>query len=98
MVLDWHNGWVADVSSALKNALSYGYPTSHGLQKDTPTLIAIQHVTRAIVQLGLLVTAGSPPGQAMVDLLRTNDHYGRPKNQALINWETTADAMKRSTG
>lgn len=92
-MLDW-----AYVSSSLRNALSHGYPTKHSLEKDTAALAAVHQVTRAIVQLNLLVAAGLPADAPLVALLSDNYHYRQMKDQKLLNWRTAATTIREPAG
>ncbi|MFD5833972.1 HEPN domain-containing protein [Streptomyces collinus] len=95
---DWYlqgntENW-ALVSSAVRNALSHGYRTSHGIEHDVPSLVGIVKITRSIIALRLLVAAGLPTGAALVDVIKNDRSYLTLMRQSVADWNSLASRIQ----
>ncbi|MFF9797770.1 HEPN domain-containing protein [Streptomyces rochei] len=82
------------VSSAVRNALSHGYRTSHAIEHDVASLIGIVKVTRSIIALRLLVAAGLPSGTALIDLIVKDRSYLALARQSVADWKSLASKVQ----
>ncbi|WP_354402098.1 HEPN domain-containing protein [Streptomyces sp. PvR018] len=86
---DW-----AFVASAIRNALSHGYPTEHRLEHDAEALVGVLRVTQAVIQLRLLVAAGLPHGDPLKALVERDPMFVAVRNQTVANWPALAATMR----
>ncbi|MFD0492580.1 HEPN domain-containing protein [Streptomyces rhizosphaericus] len=86
---DW-----AFVASAIRNALSHGYPTKHRLEHDAEALIGVLRVTQAVIQLRLLVEAGLPHGNALKALVEQDPTFAAVRHQTVANWPALAATIR----
>ncbi|MFJ1975266.1 HEPN domain-containing protein [Streptomyces sp. NPDC087903] len=86
---DW-----AFVASAIRNALSHGYPTKHRLEHNAEALIGVLRVTRSVLQLRLLVAAGLPHDRALKTLVEQDPAFTAVMRQTVANWSTLATCMR----
>ncbi|HEY1158242.1 MAG TPA: HEPN domain-containing protein, partial [Arthrobacter sp.] len=80
---DW-----AFVASAIRNALSHGYPTKHRLEHDAEALVGVLRVTQAVLQLRLLVAAGLPHDRPLKTLVEQDPAFIAVMRQTVANWST----------
>jgi hypothetical protein len=91
---DWYlqcevENW-AVVSSAVRNALSHGYDTSHSVEHDFAALAGIVQVTKSIIALRLLVAAGLPTGAALIDVIKKDRAHLAVVKQSVADWRSLA--------
>ncbi|MDQ0812116.1 hypothetical protein QFZ63_003830 [Streptomyces sp. B3I7] len=81
------------VSSAVRNALSHGYETRHGIEHDIASLIGVVRITRSIIALRLLVAAGLPTGHQLIDIVKNDRHYLSLLQQSVADWSSLAQKI-----
>ncbi|MBB0243865.1 hypothetical protein FNQ90_07030 [Streptomyces alkaliphilus] len=81
------------VSSAVRNALSHGYKTSHGVEHDVSCLVGILRIMKSILALRLLVAAGLPTGSELVDLIQRDRAYLYLSGQSVADWHSLASKI-----
>ncbi|WP_319255459.1 HEPN domain-containing protein [Streptomyces sp. ID05-39B] len=86
---DW-----AFVASAIRNALSHGYPTKHRLEHDAEALVGVLRVTQAVIQLRLLVEAGLPRGNVLKALVAQDPTFAAVRHQTVANWPALAATIR----
>ncbi|MDX3213978.1 hypothetical protein PV318_00165 [Streptomyces sp. ME02-6991-2B] len=90
-VADWlcdgRVGVWAFVAMHVRNILAHGYAKNHDVEKDPAALLAILHVTQAILRLRLLVAAGAPSNADLLRLLQAHRGYSGIAGQALVDWD-----------
>ncbi|TRO56058.1 hypothetical protein E4K73_48110 [Streptomyces sp. IB201691-2A2] len=86
---DW-----AFVASTIRNALSHGYPTKHRLEHDAEALVGVLRVTRAVIQLRLLVAAGLPHDSALKTLVEQDPAFTTVMRQTVANWSALAASIR----
>jgi hypothetical protein len=95
---DWYlrhsvENW-AFVSSAVRNALSHGYETKHGVEHNIEALVGIVKITRSIITLRLLVAAGLPTGTALIDLVVKDRSFLSLAGQSVADWNSLASTIQ----
>ncbi|MDK1343414.1 hypothetical protein QNO09_08895 [Streptomyces sp. 378] len=83
----------AIVSSTVRNALSHGYRTTHGVEYDFEALVGIVQITRSIIALRLLVAAGLPAGTALIDMIKKDRPYLALVRQSVADWNSLASKI-----
>jgi|GEM_PF-1998368 len=86
----------AFVASEVRNALSHGYPTKHEIEHDQGTLYGIYNVTLAIIRLRLLVDAGLPSDDQLVQILVKDQAYLRLLHQQVACWRDLAARIRQA--
>ena len=80
----------AFVSSVVRNALAHGYPTRHGLENESATLVAIISVVSALLRIRLLVAAGLSTAPPFVRIIQADPNYRAVARQTLADWDELA--------
>jgi hypothetical protein len=93
------NGQMADwafVAATVRNALSHGYPTKHGVEQETGALLGILRLTRAVISLRLLCEAGLPSGDELIVCLARDQTYLALLHQDIADWRLLAERIRAS--
>lgn len=86
----------AHVAAAVRNALSHGYPTKHGLERDTGTLVGLYRLTVTVIRLRLLCEAGLPSGDALISILMKDQSFLALIHQDVADWHSLAARIRAS--